>query len=115
MVQGRLHLLQIYPCYHGGRRRKLFIHKICIDDDNWIQGDEAIVVASDYFQYSFPCTYSRVNEGILQHIPGMINEDQNTRLQSMPTMDELKQVIFSTNPNSAPVLDGFGGMFYQSC
>ena len=56
-----------------------------------------------------------MNEVILQHILGMINEDQNTRLQAMPTMDELKQVIFSTNPNSAPVLDGFGGMFYQSC
>ena len=33
----------------------------------------------------------------------------------MLTMDELKQVIFSTNPNSAPGPDGFGGMFYQSC
>ena len=56
-----------------------------------------------------------MNEVILQHILGMINEDQNTRLQAMPTMDELKQVIFSTNPNSAPVPYGFGGMFYQSC
>lgn len=74
-----------------GRRRKLFIHKICIGDDNWVQGDEAIAaVACDYFQYIFTGTDSRVNEGVLQQIPRMINEEQNNRLHAVPTMDELK-------------------------
>ena len=56
-----------------------------------------------------------MNEVNLQNILGMINEDQNTKLQAMPTMDELKQVIFSTNPNKALGPNGFGGMFYQRC
>lgn len=31
----------------------------------------------------------------------------------MPNMEELKQVVFSMNPNSAPGLDGIGRKFYQ--
>ncbi|WMV08266.1 hypothetical protein MTR67_001651 [Solanum verrucosum] len=36
-------------------------------------------------------------------------------MQAMPTMEELKQVVFAMNPNSAAGLDGFGGKFYQAC
>ena len=44
-----------------------------------------------------------------------INSEQNQMLQDMPTMDELKQVIFAMNPNSAPSRDCIGGKFNQAC
>lgn len=45
----------------------------------------------------------------------MVTDEQNQLLQQMPNMQELKKVVFSMNPNSAPGPDGFGGKFYQSC
>jgi len=33
----------------------------------------------------------------------------------MPTLEELKQVVFAMNPHSAPGPDGIGGKFYQAC
>ncbi|KAK4733755.1 hypothetical protein R3W88_008016 [Solanum pinnatisectum] len=37
-----------------GRRRRLFLHKICTDNDTWIQGDDQIAhTACDYFKEMF--------------------------------------------------------------
>lgn len=56
---------------------------------------------------------SKIDERILQNIPSLITPEQNQRIQYMPNMEELKQVVFSMNPNSAPGLDGIGRKFYQ--
>ena len=34
------------PTLMRGRGRRLFIHKVCTDNDNWVQGDEHIIVAA---------------------------------------------------------------------
>ncbi|XP_015166869.1 uncharacterized protein [Solanum tuberosum] len=57
----------------------------------------------------------RIDERILQHLPTLVTPDQNQKLQEMPTLEELKQVMFAMNPNSAPSPDGIGGKFYQAC
>ncbi|WMV24651.1 hypothetical protein MTR67_018036 [Solanum verrucosum] len=99
-----------------GRRRKLFIHKICTVEDVWIQGEENIAkVACDYFQNMFSGHDDRIREEILNCIPRMVTEEQNQTLQQMPTLEELTQVVFSMNPNSAAGPDGFGGKFNQHC
>ncbi|KAH0705908.1 hypothetical protein KY285_010432 [Solanum tuberosum] len=99
-----------------GRRRRLFIHKICTGNDVWIQGDDQIAQAAcDYFQGMFTGQNRRIDERILQHLPTLVTPDQNQKLQEMPTLEELKQVVFAMNPNSAPGPDGIGGKFYQAC
>ncbi|WMV30196.1 hypothetical protein MTR67_023581 [Solanum verrucosum] len=99
-----------------GRRRKLFIHKVCIGNDEWVEGDENIAKAAcDHFQNKFTGTEQPINEDILQHIPRMVTPEQNMTLQAMPTSEELQQVVFSMNPNSAPGPDGFSGKFFQNC
>lgn len=65
-----------------GTRRKLFIHKICISDDVWVQGDENIAKAAcDYFQHIFSGQEERINEDILNCIPRLITLAQNQLLQ----------------------------------
>ncbi|KAH0765178.1 hypothetical protein KY285_001049 [Solanum tuberosum] len=99
-----------------GRRRKLFIHKICTAEDAWIQGEENIAKAAcDYFQNIFSGHEDRIREEIPNYIPRMVTEEQNQTLQQMPNLEELTQVVFSMNPNSAAGSDGFGGKFYQHC
>ncbi|KAH0776603.1 hypothetical protein KY290_008014 [Solanum tuberosum] len=57
-----------------GRRKKLFIHKLCTGNDDWIQGDENIAKeAGEYFQHIFTGQEIRINEDILQHtFPGWL-------------------------------------------
>ena len=39
----------------------------------------------------------------------------NAMLLALPSLTELKEVVFSMDINSMPGLDGFGAGFYQSC
>ncbi|WMV30202.1 hypothetical protein MTR67_023587 [Solanum verrucosum] len=57
----------------------------------------------------------RIDERILQYLPTLVTPEQNQKLQEMPTLEELKQVVFAMNPNSAPGPDGIGGKFYKAC
>jgi len=99
-----------------GRRRRLFLHKICIENEVWIQGEEQIAQAAcDYYQHQFTGQNDRIDERILQYIPTIITPNQNEILQAIPNIDELRKVVFAMNPYSAAGPDGFGGKFYQVC
>ncbi|XP_049405051.1 uncharacterized protein LOC125868449 [Solanum stenotomum] len=45
----------------------------------------------------------------------MVNQEQNNNLTAMPTIEELKEIVFSMNPNSAAGLDVMNGYFFQKC
>ena len=99
-----------------GRRRKLFIHKVVNEIGVWVQGDDNIAqVACEHFKGIFSGEEKRINENTLECITRMISQDKNTQLTNMPSMDELKTVFFSMNPNSAAGPDGMNGYFYQKC
>ncbi|XP_055835240.1 uncharacterized protein LOC129903721 [Solanum dulcamara] len=90
-----------------GRRRKLFIHRIQNDEGNWLQGDDDIArAACDHFQNIFTGEDTHIQEDALQCIPKLVTDDQNRDLQALPTLEELRTVVFSMNPNSAAGPDG---------
>ena len=45
----------------------------------------------------------------------MISQDQYTQLTNIPNTDDLKEVVFSMNPNAAAGLDGMDVYFFQKC
>jgi len=47
-------------------------------------------------------------------IPNLITDRINNMLTFLPTMDEVHNVIFSLNNDSAPGPDGFGAIFFQT-
>lgn len=99
-----------------GRRRKLFIHKVVNENGVWVQGDDNIAqVACEHFKGIFSGEEKRINEHTLASIPKMISQDQNNQITNMPSMDELKEVVFSMNPNSAAWPNGMNEYFYQKC
>ncbi|WMV30181.1 hypothetical protein MTR67_023566 [Solanum verrucosum] len=98
------------------RRKRLFLHKICTENEIWVQGEEEISKATcDYYQQIFTGQNDRIDERIIQNIPTIVTAEQNEMMQTMPTMEELKQFVFAMNLNSAAGPDGFGGKFYQAC
>ncbi|XP_075098915.1 uncharacterized protein LOC142175814 [Nicotiana tabacum] len=50
---------------------------------------------------------------ILQHIPKIITEEDNDFLITAPTQEEVKEVVFSMDPNSTSGSDGFNRFFFQ--
>jgi len=49
------------------------------------------------------------------YVPNLVSSDENMMLMKCPDILEIKNVVFNLNGNSAPGLDGFGGVFYHSC
>ncbi|WMV13665.1 hypothetical protein MTR67_007050 [Solanum verrucosum] len=98
-----------------GRRRRLFLHKICTENDVWIQGEKQLAQAAcDYYQQMFTGHTERIDERVLQLIPTSVTLEQNELLQALPSIEELRQVVFAMNPNSTAGPDGIGGKFYQA-
>ena len=48
-------------------------------------------------------------------IPPLVTTPENDTLLAIPTLEEIKQTVFSMNPDSAPGPDGFGGAFFHAC
>ncbi|KAG5598514.1 hypothetical protein H5410_029884 [Solanum commersonii] len=98
-----------------GRRRRLRIHKILRDDGEWIQDEENIANAvCDHFQQIFIGEEKLINEGLMEYIPRMLNQDQNNNLTNMLGLDELKEVVFSMNSNPAAGPNGMNDQFFRN-
>ncbi|XP_075102298.1 uncharacterized protein LOC142177456 [Nicotiana tabacum] len=97
-----------------GRRKRLTIKKIKLNDNNWIERDDHIAnEAASFFQNQFTREYTDSNFSILNCIPKVINEIDNADLTTNPTMEELKAIVFSLSPSSALGSDGLSEKFYQ--
>jgi len=58
---------------------------------------------------------SNMEDFIGTYIPELVSSEKNMMLIKCPDFLEIKNVIFNLNGNSAPGVDGFGGVFYHSC
>lgn len=47
-------------------------------------------------------------------IQNSVTWDRNQELIRVPTAEEIKKTVFELSPMSAPGLDGFGGLFFQT-
>lgn len=72
-------------------------------------------MAYNHFKKIFTGEDKYIQEQALHCIPYMVTDDQYNNLQSMPTVDELEEVMFFMNPNSAARPDGMNGKFFQAC
>lgn len=68
------------------------------------------------------CFQSRISQekecsnfDILHQLPELVKEDKNDKFCIVPTLEEIRKVVFSLNGGSACGPDGFSGLFYQHC
>ncbi|XP_026390091.1 uncharacterized protein LOC113285383 [Papaver somniferum] len=68
-----------------------------------------------HFQQKFEAQDVDVSEELLDVIPSVITYEDQEMLDSIPTTEEIKKIVFEMDSDSAPGPDGFPGSFYKSC
>ncbi|PKA48832.1 Putative ribonuclease H protein [Apostasia shenzhenica] len=98
------------------KRKRLFVDHLMGTDGNWITTNEDLETSGvEYFGQllsSEGCTFT---DSDFAHIPNMVTDLDNNTLLSTPTLEEVKEAIFSIHKDSAPGPDGFGSGFFQYC
>ncbi|XP_009621758.1 uncharacterized protein [Nicotiana tomentosiformis] len=90
-----------------GRKKRLALKKMKKDTDRWVERDDDITNESiSFFQRQF--TRERFHSDFLplSCILKLIDEEENERLIEIPTMEEIKEVVFLGSSQSAPGPDG---------
>ena len=96
-------------------RFRALIHRIRDGSGNWITDDNAIgAEAVRYFGDLFSAGF--VPNFLLLHvIPNISTMIDNGKLEQVPSMEEVKKVIFDMDGDSAAGPDGFTGKFFYLC
>ncbi|XP_060200073.1 uncharacterized protein LOC132628292 [Lycium barbarum] len=98
------------------RRKRPTICRIMDDQDQWVEGNDAITEATvRHFRHMFSQGTQVTNFDALNCIERIIEEeDNNNMLNAIPILQETKDSVFSIDSESAPGPDGLNGYFYQS-
>lgn len=56
-----------------------------------------------------------LNESLLQHVPTLLDDEDNKNLEAFPPMEEIKMIIADMDENSTFGPDGFNRCFYTKC
>lgn len=100
----------------NGRRKRLQLRRIQASDGNWLEeNDEMATEAMRFFQDQFTEATIPSSFGILDHIPYMLNSEQNCDLMRQPTCKEVKLAVFGLNSESAGGPNGFNEKCFQYC
>lgn len=97
------------------RRRQMVIHKLKNSQGHWIDHEDAIAdEAAHFFSNLLSDDSSGSSDDLLKFIPNLISSEENSFLEAVPTMEELRQVVFAMDGDSAPGPDGFTGKFFTA-
>ncbi|GAA0164582.1 hypothetical protein LIER_20178 [Lithospermum erythrorhizon] len=98
------------------KNRKKMIDGI-LDEGVWINDKDSIAdSAIKYFQSAFTGGIEVENEDqLMDLIPNLVTTEQNEMLMANPSIQEVKDVVFQMDKNSAAGPDGFNGVFFQHC
>lgn len=89
---------------------------IKLENNTWIEGDGNITIeAICFFRNQFSREHTDTNFSILNCIPRVITDIDNDNLLVEPSMDEIKDVVFSMSSKSNLGTDDLSGKFYHSC
>jgi len=94
--------------------KKQLVTKIRNDLGGWIEDDKDINLKfiEDYSK-RFKSNFTRPRIVPELGLPKLITQSINDTLIRLPTMQEIKSVIWDFDPNKTPGLDGFGVGFFQ--
>ncbi|XP_042984734.1 uncharacterized protein LOC122313615 [Carya illinoinensis] len=87
-----------------------------ISENEWLKTlEEVHTGAVDFFQNFLATNHQFQLPDLSSLIDLVIQEDDNVNLLELPSIQEVKQAIFSILTDSSPGPDGFGSGFYKAC
>nr|XP_027082134.1 uncharacterized protein LOC113704429 [Coffea arabica] len=97
------------------RRMQAVIHGVQDANQEWVTEDARIgAEAIKYFSSLFSMEEAPASSEVLGVIPKLLSEDDNEQLQNMPSFEEVRDVVFAMDGDSAAGPDGFTGKFFTS-
>ncbi|XP_071933198.1 uncharacterized protein [Coffea arabica] len=98
------------------RRASNYISGIRSATGQWLSEAEDIKSsAAAFFQALFSSDRNTDWQLVLPFALPQVSQGDNESMLALPTTDEVREVVFSISPDSAPGPDGFGSDFYQAC
>ncbi|XP_070036600.1 uncharacterized protein [Nicotiana tomentosiformis] len=86
------------------------------EDGSWIEGDNSIAQeAIHFFQKQFTKEHKQKDFSLQNNIPRIIDGDDNNKLIAPPSMEELKEIVFSMSNVSDPRPDRISRKFNHTC
>jgi len=99
-----------------GRRKRLQLNRIQNSGGTWIEEEQEIAEeAIKFYEEQFTEAATPSSFDIVEHVPNLINTEQNAELIKQPTKEEVKVAVLGLNGDSAGGPDGMTGKFYHSC
>ena len=96
------------------KRHTSYIHRIQEADSSWISEPTAIASSAvSYFRELLSVGTSQFQRDDFSFIPDLVSEEDDADLCREPTLEEVRQTVFSIDSDSAPGPDGFCSRFYQ--
>lgn len=71
--------------------------------------------AVNYYTSLFTADPISDDNDIVDHIPTVISDTENQFMVALPTNTEVKEAVWTLDPNSAPGPDGYNGYFFRKC
>ncbi|XP_026434040.1 uncharacterized protein LOC113331560 [Papaver somniferum] len=94
------------------------MHNVIVELEN--EDNELIVtqqgiadVLVKHFENKFKHKEVQISEEVFDAVSRLIFGEDNAKLESIPSTEEIKQAVFDLDPDSSPGPDGFGGWFYK--
>lgn len=82
---------KFFHAYVYGKRKRLQLKRIQNSDGNWIVDREAMAnEAVKFFQAQFHEDVAPTSFGIIDHVPQMVDMEQNQELLRQPAREEVK-------------------------
>ncbi|XP_075101861.1 uncharacterized protein LOC142177287 [Nicotiana tabacum] len=102
--------------YLSIEEKKLKLKRIKSGSGVWIEDQEQLATATvDFYQKHYTNEGDASEFSLLNNIPSMVTMEQNLELSRLPTIKEVRAIVFELSGESASGLDGFTGLFYQTC
>ena len=93
-----------------------FITRVRGENGQWIEDEEGIRNSTtQYFAKLFASEREGRSAPVLDGTLPSVSQEDNELMHRLPTLEELKEVVFSMPMDSASGPDGFGAGFYQGC
>lgn len=107
---------EFYHAVTQQNRRRNFMKRLRISSsEEWCEDQHLLQLhAVSFYQHLFSSEDHNVASSLLDNIPHLVTDAQNSALCGIPDAQEIRNAVWNLKGSSAPGPDGFSGDFYTA-